>query len=817
MDVFDLQAKITLDSSGFDKDLRQASSDMEGFGSKIEGILQNIGKIAATALGAAATGVSALIKESTQQFAEFEQLVGGVDTLFKDSSGKLQEYADNAFRTAGMSANDYMANATAFSASLISSLGGDTEAAVEYANRAMVSMSDNANKMGTDINSIVGTYQSLARGNFAMLDNLKLGYFGTKAELERLIADASTYTDVQREMGVTVDATSMSFDNIVNAISVVQGHLGIAGATAQEAATTIEGSVNSMKAAWENWLVGLGDENADLSGLTDNLITSVETVWKNVSPVLGRIKDSLVTVFADLTGIDLSGVLDIFDSLGASITDIGTAFADGGFSGGFAEISEKFAELTGLDMSGVTEIFAGLGEVIESVGAGFAEGGMDGALTSFVDSVRELTGIDLSGIREGIEETFSGIGETISSFFEGFDISQYVENILGVVEKLASGLSEMFSQIDLSGVGEAFTEMQTAASEAWQGIINSIDFEGIGKTIDEGIKTISSAVQKISDAFRSDGISGAVSAFIEVIATTFRDIGPKIGEAGENILQTVKDFVSNLGEYIYTAMPESVQGLIDALGNLFSAVWEYLQEFWNWMQPLVQFFTETFADGLKTAWDYIVVIIDTLIRGIADGLNFLAENFRYVTELMKGNFQGAADAVKRAWDAVLDFFGDIANGIMDIFSGLVSYMADVGKNMWEGLKSGFGKAKEWVGNIGDSISNAWEDFWEINSPSKKMARYGKFMAQGLEVGWNSEMDSLKRTMSDGLVMHGRVDFKNSAIGKTSAASINSMMSTAQAGGGNVSINLVVDGRTLATVLFDPLNNVIKQKGVPLGA
>lgn len=815
MDVFDLQAKITLDSAGFEKDLGTAGGHMESFGSKVDGILKNIGSAITAAF--AADKVKDFVKSAVSAFAEFEQLVGGVDTLFKESSGKLQEYADNAYKTAGMSANDYMANATSFAASLISSLGGDTDAAVEYANRAMVSMSDNANKMGTDINSIVGTYQSLARGNFAMLDNLKLGYGGTKAELERLIADASTYTDIQREMGVTVDATSMSFDNIVNAIAVVQSNLGIAGATAQEAATTIEGSVNSMKAAWENWLVGLGDENADLSGLTDNLITSVETVWDNVSPVLAQIKESLVAVFADLTGIDLSGVLEPFDSLAASITDIGTAFADGGLSDGLAELSEKFGELTGLDMGGATEAFAGLGEVIESVGAAFAEGGVDGALTAFVDSVRELTGIDLSGVREGIEEAFSSISETISSFFEGFDISQYVENILDVVEKLASGLGEMFSQIDLSGVGEAFAEMQTAASEAWQGIIDSINFEAIGRTINEGIKTISDAVQKISDAFRSDGISGAVSAFIEVIATTFRDIGPKIGEAGENILQTVKDFVSNLGEYIYTAMPESVQGLIDALGNLFSAVWEYLQEFWNWMQPLVQFFTQTLTDGLKTAWDFIVVIIDTLIRGIADGLDFLAENFRYVTELMKGNFQGAADAVKRAWDAVLDFFGDIANGIMDIFSGLVSYMADVGKNMWEGLTSGFSKVTEWVGDVGKSIKEGFKSVFDINSPSRVFAEYGKFMAQGLEVGWDSEMASLRRTMSDGLVMHGKVDFSNSAIGRASAASINSAMSAAQAGGGNVSINLNVDGRTLATVLFDPLNNVIKQKGVTLGA
>ena len=292
MDVFDLQAKITLDTNGYERDLNTAAGHISSFASEAEGFFKNIG--AAISAAFAADKVKDFVKGAVSAFSEFEQLVGGVDTLFKGSAGKLQENADTAFQRAGMSANDYMENATSFAATLIQALGGDTEKAVDYVDRAVVAMSDNANKMGTDLDVVAGTYQSLARGNYGMLDNLKLGYGGVKTELERLIADAATYTDVQREMGITVDATSMSFDNIVNAISVVQGHLGIAGATAQEAATTIEGSVNSMKAAWENWLVGLGDENADLSVLTDNLTGSIRTVAENVTPVLDQIRESLV-------------------------------------------------------------------------------------------------------------------------------------------------------------------------------------------------------------------------------------------------------------------------------------------------------------------------------------------------------------------------------------------------------------------------------------------------------------------------------------------------------------------------------------------
>ena len=267
MNLFELFVKIGVDD--------QASGKLSNLSSKLGNGLKTAAKIGTASVGAAAAGITALTTAAVKNYAEYEQLVGGVDTLFKKASKKVQKYASDAYKTSGMSANDYMANATAFSASLISSLGDDTEKAAEYANRAMVSMSDNANKMGTNIDSIVQTYQSLARGNFAMLDNLKLGYGGTKEELQRLIADAATYTDIQKEMGITVDASSTSFDNIVNAIAVVQGKLGIAGATAQEAGTTIEGSVNSMKAAWDNLVTGIADSNADLEVLVNDFVTTI--------------------------------------------------------------------------------------------------------------------------------------------------------------------------------------------------------------------------------------------------------------------------------------------------------------------------------------------------------------------------------------------------------------------------------------------------------------------------------------------------------------------------------------------------------------
>lgn len=316
MNLMELFVKIGVDD--------QASSKVSNITGKIGGGLKTAANIGVKAITAASTAIVGLTGLAIKNYSEYEQLVGGVDTLFKDASQTVQQYAADAYKTAGMSANDYMENATAFSASLISSLGGDTAKAAEYANTAMVSMSDNANKMGTDIESIVATYQSLSRGNMAMLDNLKLGYGGTKAELERLIKDAASYTDVQKEMGLTVDESSMSFDNIVNAIAVVQGHLGIAGATALEASTTIEGSVLSMKAAWDNLVTGIANDNADFDGLINNFVESAGIAADNLLPRIeialtgvGNLIETLFPVIMDrIPSIITNTLPSILDSAG---------------------------------------------------------------------------------------------------------------------------------------------------------------------------------------------------------------------------------------------------------------------------------------------------------------------------------------------------------------------------------------------------------------------------------------------------------------------------------------------------------------------
>lgn len=269
-----------------------ATDETSGKFSKLGEVAKGAAKVALAAVGATAAAVGALVKQAVESYAEYEQLVGGVDTLFGSASAEVQKKADNAYKTAGMSANEYMETVTGFSASLIQSLGGDTEKAAKYADMAITDMSDNANKMGTDMSLIQNAYQGFAKQNYTMLDNLKLGYGGTKEEMERLLKDASKISGIKYDIS--------SYADIVDAIHVVQTEMGITGTTAKEASTTIQGSISSMKSAWQNLLTGLADENADLDGLVTNMIESVGTVVENVLPKISVAAEGIVSIIQNL-------------------------------------------------------------------------------------------------------------------------------------------------------------------------------------------------------------------------------------------------------------------------------------------------------------------------------------------------------------------------------------------------------------------------------------------------------------------------------------------------------------------------------------
>ena len=292
MNLLDLVVKIGVDD--------KATSKVAAIGSSIKGGLGTAAKAGVAALGAAlasaATGTVALGKAALESYAQYEQLVGGVDKLFQDASPKLQEYAASAYQTAGMSANQYMEQATSFSASLINSLGGDTQKAADMADVAMRAMSDNVNTFGSSMEDVQNAFQGFSKQNFTMLDNLKLGYGGTKEEMQRLISDANEYA---ASIGEASDLSIDSFADIVQAIELIQEKQHIAGTTAREAATTIEGSVNMAKAAWQNWVTELGKDNADMGKLTTQLVDSVTTAASNIVPRIAVIAGAAMAALSE--------------------------------------------------------------------------------------------------------------------------------------------------------------------------------------------------------------------------------------------------------------------------------------------------------------------------------------------------------------------------------------------------------------------------------------------------------------------------------------------------------------------------------------
>lgn len=292
MNLLDLVVKIGVDD--------KATSKVAAIGNSIKGGLGTAAKAGVAALGAAlasaATGTVALGKAALESYAQYEQLVGGVDKLFQDASPKLQEYAANAYQTAGMSANQYMEQATSFSAALINSLGGDTQKAADQADVAMRAMSDNVNTFGTSMTDVQNAFQGFSKQNFTMLDNLKLGYGGTKEEMQRLISDANEYA---ASIGEASDLSIDSFSDIVTAIELIQEKQNIAGTTAREAATTIEGSVNMAKAAWQNWVTELGKDNADMGKLTTQLVDSVTKAASNIVPRIAVIAGAAMAALSE--------------------------------------------------------------------------------------------------------------------------------------------------------------------------------------------------------------------------------------------------------------------------------------------------------------------------------------------------------------------------------------------------------------------------------------------------------------------------------------------------------------------------------------
>ena len=410
-------------------------------------------KLMASAIKKAAEALVDLSKQAIQGFAEQEQLIGGVDTLFKESSKQVQQYANEAYKTAGLSANEYMETVTSFSASLLQSLGGDTAKAAAYADRAVTDMSDNANKMGTNMASIQDAYQGFAKQNYTMLDNLKLGYGGTKTEMERLIADASAMTAEQEKLNVAVDAGDLSFGNIVNAISVMQEHLGIAGTTAEEAEKTIEGSAKAMKSAWQNLVTGMANENLDLSVLIENFVESIQTFLDdNLIPRIQTMVPRMVEALTQLIGAMTPYIAPALQMLLPVIVQGISALVSGivqALPAVVSAISDVIPMIVEQLVTLLPQITASGVEIIAALVSGIGEN-LPALIPAAVDAIIELASTLVANVDKIVLAAGDLIGGLIQGLFEslGHLIYRVPEIIAAIVAALMKG---MVSIVEVGG------------------------------------------------------------------------------------------------------------------------------------------------------------------------------------------------------------------------------------------------------------------------------------------------------------------------------------------------------------------------------
>lgn len=577
---------------------------------------------------AALTAGAAIAKNAVEQYADYEQLVGGVETLFGAGGQSLEEYAksvgkstedakkdydslmkaqdtvlknaDNAYKTAGLSANEYMETVTGFSAALISSMGGDTEAAAKKADMAITDMADNANKMGSDISSIQTAYSGFAKQNYTMLDNLKLGYGGTKEEMQRLLEDATKLSGIEYDIS--------SYADIVDAIHVVQTEMGITGTTAKEASETISGSISAAKSAYQNLMTGLADENADLDGLIDNMTDSVLTVVDNVLP---RVMET---------------VPRIVETVPKLIEGLSAAFA--GIAG----------QLGGLADQLLPPLMQAFFTLIRTV---------TGALPTLLPQILNAAITLFSGILQGLTETIPQLLAMLPTIIQ--TISQAL--IANLPQIISMGVQILVSLIN--GISQTIPQLITAIIELIPVIVQEI-MDNLPLIIDAGLNLLLSLISGIVQAIPQ--LIAMLPTIINTIVSQIVSMLPKIIETGiqllnsliSGIVQAIPQLIATLPQVITSTvntiianLPKIIQTGIELLGALISGIIRAIPSLVAALPQVFSAIINTFK-GINWA-DLGKNIIDGVINGVKNAASSLINVFK--------------DLAKSALDAVKDFFG----------------------------------------------------------------------------------------------------------------------------------------------------------------
>ena len=559
---------------------------------KVGSVAKTVGKVTAVGLGVASTAVVALGKSAIGAYANYEQLVGGVETLFKDSADTVIKNASKAYRTAGLSANEYMETVTSFSASLLQSLGGDTVKASEMADMAITDMSDNANKMGTSMEMIQNAYNGFAKQNFTMLDNLKLGYGGTKEEMQRLLADAEKLSGIHYDIS--------SFSDITEAIHVIQTELDITGTTAKEASSTISGSLSMVKSSWTNLVTGMTSDSADFGTLIDEFVNSVSTAGENLIPRISKVLDGVANLVTQLAPKIIEKIPDMMSSLLPSVVNGAVALVNA-VVGAMPQLIQLIIDTLPQFISGIQSIFEGivsaLPELLQSICLALPTlipiliEALVSMITTLASNFSSIIQPIIDNLPAIITSIVTALLDNLPALIEG--CVSLIVALVGAMPQIILALIQCIPQIIVSIVGALFGALPVL-------------LEGVGQIFGSAWNVIVSVFSIAGDFF-----SGLFTGIINVVEPIFSGLGT----IASNIWNGIVDIFSGVVSFF----SEKFGGAVNAIKSIFSGIVEFFSGIWSSITGIFSRVGEVVGGAITNVVEKAVNTVLSVACGIING------------------------------------------------------------------------------------------------------------------------------------------------------------------------------------------------------